>query len=34
MALKFRVPDLFAQRADLITTDRNIAADVEIVENV
>jgi hypothetical protein len=29
MAVKLRISDLAAQRADLIMADRNIAADVE-----
>jgi hypothetical protein len=34
MALKFRTPDLVAQRAELIMADRNIVADVEVEEDV
>jgi hypothetical protein len=34
MALKFRTPDLVAQRADFIMADRNIVADMEVEEDV
>jgi hypothetical protein len=34
MALKFRTPDLAAQRADLIMADRNIVGGVEVEEDV
>jgi hypothetical protein len=34
MALKFRIPDLVAQRADFIIADRNIVTNVEVEEDV